>query len=395
MTHKPSDRIALEVPSPKRALERSMRGDRGIWIIIVLLSLISLAAVYSSTSSLAFLQGRTASFYLFRQFAFVTLGLATLFVCHLIPLGWYRKFSFLGMMIAIALLIITLVAGETHNDATRWITILGITIQPSEVVKVAMILYVAKVIEDRKFETFKEFTLYLMAPLGILTLLMLWGSISAGLILGGTAFLILLISGISFKHISKMMGIFFIGLILVVALAKATPLFPRIETAVSRITTFADDGKGDTFQADHAKIAIASGGIFGKGPGNSTQRIILPKPYHDFIYAIIVEEYGIVGGGAVLLLFLWFFFRCYLIAKRCTRNFSSLLVIGLGLLIVLQAMLHICVNVGLLPVTGQTLPLVSLGGTSFIAVSAAFGIILAVSRTIERTEMKKEVFDET
>jgi len=252
-----------------------------------------------------------------------------------------------------------------------------------------MVLYMAKAIEDRKFDTFKEFALYLMAPLGILTLLMLWGSISAGLILGGTAFLILLISGISFKHISKMMGIFFVGLVMVVVLAKWTPLFPRIETAVSRITTFADDEKGDTFQADHAKIAIASGGIFGKGPGNSTQRIILPKPYHDFIYAIIVEEYGILGGSAVLFLFLWFFYRTYLISKRCTRSFSSILVIGLGLLIVLQAILHICVNVGLLPVTGQTLPLVSLGGTSFIAVSAAFGIILAVSRTIEKSETKE------
>ena len=368
-----------------------MRGDRGIWIIILLLSLISLAAVYSSSSALAFHQGRSASFFLLKQLAFVTLGLATLYVCHLIPLGWYRKLAFLGMVVAITLLIVTIFVGDTHNDATRWLTLFGVSVQPSEVVKVAMVLYMAKVIEDRKFETFKEFSIFLMAPIAILCLLTLWGSISAGLILGGTAFLILIIAGLSSKHIIKMVGIFLLGMALIIALAKWTPLFPRIDTMITRLTTFVDKEKGDTFQADNAKIAIASGGILGKGPGNSTQRFILPKPNHDFIYAIIIEEYGMVGGVAILLLFLWFFFRTYLIAKRCTRSFSSLLTIGLGLLIVLQAMLHIGVNVGLLPVTGQTLPLVSLGGTSFIAVSAAFGIILSVSRTIEKTEIKEKM----
>ena len=391
MTGTSDNAVVFEAPHQKRSLGRSIRGDKGIWIIILLLSLISLAAVYSSTSSLAFHQGRSAFFFLTKQLAFVTLGLGTLYVCHLVPLGWYRRLAFLGMIIAVALLVITIFFGITQNEATRSVIIFGVSIQPSEVVKVAMVLYMAKVIEDREFKTFKEFTIFLMIPIAILCLLMLWGSVSAGLILGGTAFLILIIAGISFTHILKMTGIFFVGFALVIALAFSTPLFPRIETAFKRLITFVDDEKGDTFQADHAKIAIASADLFGKGPGNSTQRYILPKPYHDFIYAIIIEEYGLLGGSAVLMLFLWFFFRTYLIARRCTRNFSSLLAIGLGLLIVLQAMLHMGVNVGLLPVTGQTLPLVSLGGTSFIAVSAAFGIILSVSRTIEKTQVNENM----
>ena len=293
--------------------------------------------------------------------------------------------------------------GVTDNEATRAIPIFGFSIQSSELVKVVMVLYIAKVIEDRKYETFRDFTIYLIIPIAILMLLLLWGSVSAALLLAGTALIILFIAGISFKFLFRMVGIYFAGLVLIVALAlpishifPSSNFFPRKDTAKARVLSWVGKGgkedsekKRDTYQADQAKIAIASGGLLGRGPGNSTQRYVLPKAYHDFIYAIIVEEYGIWGGGAVLILFLWFFFRCYLIAKRCTRPFSSLLVIGLGLLIVLQAMLHISVNVGLLPVTGQPLPLISKGGTSFVAVSIAFGMILAVSRTLEKTEIKE------
>jgi cell division protein FtsW len=391
MAEQLDNRVLLGPPkqNAKYTFWNSIRGDRGIWIIILLLSLISLAAVYSSCSSLAFYKGKTALFFLFKQLTFVLLGVTALYLCHRIPLGWYRKLAFLGIVAITILMVITAIAGTTYNDATRVLNIFGFSFQPSEVAKVALILYMAKVIEDRELKSFREFSIFLMIPVAILCLLLLWGSVSAGVIMGGTAFLIMLVSGISAKHLIKTAGIALMGIFMVITLAMTTPMFPRIETAVKRVTTFVDDGKGDSFQADQAKIAIASGGIVGKGPGNSTQRYILPKPYHDFIYAIIVEEYGIIGGTAVLFLFLWFFYRSYLIARQCTRTFSSLLVIGLGMLILFQAMVHMGVNVGILPVTGQTLPLVSLGGTSFVAMSAAFGIILSVSRTIEKGEVSR------
>jgi len=379
---------SVEMPQKRKSFWSTLRGDRGIWVIILLLSLISLAAVYSSSSSLAFREGKTAFSFLMKQLRFVILGLSMLYVCHIIPLGWYRKLAVMGLIASIGLLALTIFVGDTKNDGTRWLSFLGFSFQPAELAKIALILYIAKVSEGRTFTQFKEFAVHLMLPVSVVCLLILWGSVSAGLLLGGTVFMLLLVAGISLRHLAKMAGIFVGVAVMVVMLAIWTPLFPRIETAIKRLITFVDDESKDNFQANHAKIAIASAGVLGKGPGNSTQRYILPHPYSDFIYATIIEEYGLAGGIGVLLLFLWFFYRCYLIARACTRNFSSLLAIGLGMLIVFQALLHIGVNVGLLPVTGQTLPLVSLGGTSFIIISAAFGMILSVSRTVEKEKKK-------
>ena len=389
MTAQPPSTIALEQENVKRSFWSTLRGDRGIWIIILLLSLISLAAVYSSCSSLAFREGKSAFFFLLKQFGFVIIGLTILYLCHLVPIGWYRKLAFPGMFVSICLLVSTLFFGRTLNDGTRWLSIFGFSFQPAEVAKIALILYVAKAIEDRDFTTFKAFALYLLVPVAVVCLLILWGSISAGVMLGGTAFILFIIAGISTKHLIKTAGIFLAGITIIIALSFTTSLFPRFETALKRLVTFVDEDKGDNFQADQAKIAIASAGIIGKGPGNSTQRYILPHPYSDFIYATIVEEYGVIGGIAILLLFLWLFYRSCQIATKCTRHFSSLLAIGLGMLIVFQAMLHMGVNVGILPVTGQTLPLVSLGGTSFVIMSAAFGVILSVSRTVEKKQIEE------
>ena len=391
MSQQEETAIVLEQPQPaaKRSFWKTIQGDKGIWIIVLLLSLISLAAIYSSSSSLAFREGKTAFFFLLKQSFFVLFGLTVLYLCHRIPLGWYRKLAFVGILISVALLIITLIAGTTLNDGTRWLNIVGFSFQPAEIAKIALVLYLAKAIEAYELKSFKEFLIYILLPVSVICLLILWGSISTGVMLGGVAFMIMVVAGVSAKHLMKAVGLVFAGIVIIVALAWWTPMFPRIETAINRITTFVDDDKGNSFQADQAKIAIASAGFLGKGPGNSTQRYVLPHPYSDFIYATIVEEYGIIGGVAVLLLFLWFFYRTYLIMRFCTRSFSSLLAIGLGMLIVFQAILHIGVNVNILPVTGQTLPLVSLGGTSFVIMSAAFGMILAVSRTIEKGEISR------
>lgn len=380
-----------------------LKGDKVIWIIVLALSLISIAAVYSSSSSLAFREGKTTFSFLLKQMRFVIFGLTTLYICYRIPLGWYRKFAYLGMVVSIGLLIATIAMGTTLNDAERWISIFGVSFQPSEVTKIALMLYLAKVIEDRSFDTFKEFSIWVLAPLGITLLLILNGSASTALILGGLSFLILVIGGVKWSHLFKSAGIAILILLLAVFLNQAFGLFPRIQTLVSRIENFVVKKDIDkdltpqekqklldkTFQADMSKIAIASANIIGKGPGKSTQRYVLPHPYSDFIYSIIVEEWGLIGGVTVLFLYLWFLFRCIAIARNCTKMFSAILVIALGLLIATQAMLHILVNVSLLPVTGHTLPLISLGGTSLIIMSSAFGIILAVSRSVESGRVKE------
>lgn len=380
-----------------------LKGDKVIWIIVLALSLISIAAVYSSSSSLAFREGKTTFSFLLKQMRFVIFGLTTLYICYRIPLGWYRKIAYLGMAVSIGLLVATIAMGTTLNDAERWISIFGVSFQPSEVTKIALMLYLAKVIEDKSFETFKEFAIWVLAPLGITLLLILNGSASTALILGGLSFLILIIGGVKWSHLFKSAGIAILILLLSVFLNQAFGLFPRIQTLVSRIENFVVKKDIDkdltpqekqklldkTFQADMSKIAIASANIIGKGPGKSTQRYVLPHPYSDFIYSIIVEEWGLAGGVTVLFLYLWFLFRCIAIARNCTKMFSAILVIALGLLITTQAMLHILVNVSLLPVTGHTLPLISLGGTSLIIMSSAFGIILAVSRSVESGRVKE------
>ncbi|OFY40379.1 MAG: hypothetical protein A2X18_03495 [Bacteroidetes bacterium GWF2_40_14] len=374
-----------------------LKGDKVIWIIVFLLSLISIAAVYSSSSSLAFKEGKSTLDFLLKQMRFVLFGLTALYICYKIPLGWYRMLSYLGIIISIALLVATIAIGKNINGADRWISIFGLSFQPAEIAKIATVIYLAKILEERRFESFKEFLFWVLVPLGIICLLILNGSASTAIILAGILFMILFIAGVKWSHLFKSAGIAAGTLVIVIILNQAFGLFPRVETAVNRVKNFAVEKSIDkklspeekqremdkTFQADMAKAAIASVGVFGKGPGNSTQRYVLPHPYSDFIYTIIVEEWGFLGGFLVLMLYLWFLFRCIVLARSCSKVFTSVLVIGLGLLITSQAMLHILVNVGILPVTGHTLPLISLGGTSLVIMSAAFGIILSVSRTIE------------
>lgn len=379
---------------------KRLKGDKVIWVIVIALSLISIAAVYSSSSSLAFREDRSTFFYLMKQLRFVILGLTALYICSRIPLGWYRMLSYMGMILSIGLLIATMLIGSKINDAERWITIFGVSFQPSEIAKITTMLYLAKVLEDHKFETFKEFLIWVVAPLGLVLVLILNGSASTALVLGGLSFLVLIVAGIKSSHLFKSAGIA-TALIAVIFLAHiAFGLFPRISTMISRVKNFTNEKQIEdhltpqekqrildkTFQADMAKIAVASSNGIGKGPGKSTQRYVLPHPYSDFIYSIIVEEWGLAGGITVLLLYLSFLYRCIAIARGCTKIFSAITVIGLGLLITSQAMLHILVNVSILPVTGHTLPLISLGGTSLIIMSSAFGIILAVSRSVENSK---------
>lgn len=381
-----------------------LNGDKVIWTIVFLLSLISIALIYSASSSLAYMKDTTNFAYLIKQIQFVLMGLAALYICYKIPLGWYRGLANIVLGASILLLALTPIIGSEVNGAHRWIKIGAFTFQPTEMAKIAIVLYLARVLEVCRLETFKEFLLRIILPIGATCVLILIGSVSSALFVGLISLLMLIIAGVKWNYILKAGGIAAGAVLLIVILHFAElTLFSRLDTALSRLSKFFTKTEiveemtpeekqkeaDKTYQADMAKVAISSVGIFGKGPGKSTQRYFLPHPYSDYIYTIIVEEYGLIGGMFVLMLYLWFLFRCIILVKNCTKVFTALTVAGLGLLITVQASLHILVNVGYLPVTGHTLPLLSLGGTSLVILSCAFGIILSVSRTIDVTSQKK------
>ncbi|MBQ7774203.1 MAG: FtsW/RodA/SpoVE family cell cycle protein [Bacteroidales bacterium] len=381
-----------------------LNGDKVIWTIVFLLSLISIALIYSASSALAYREDTTNFAYLIKQVQFVLMGLAALFICYKIPLGWYRGLANIALLVSIGLLLATAVFGKEVNGANRWLSIGGLKFQPTEMAKIAVVLYLARALEVCRLETFKEFLTKIMVPVGITCILILVGSVSSALFVGLICLLMLIIAGVKWNYIFKAGGIVGVMAVVIIILHLCNiTLFSRLDTAFSRLSKFFTKTEiaeemtleekqreaDKTYQADMAKVAISSVGVFGKGPGKSTQRYFLPHPYSDYIYTIIIEEYGLLGGMFVLMLYLWFLFRCIILVKNCTKIFTALVVAGLGLLITVQASLHILVNVGYLPVTGHTLPLLSLGGTSLVILSCAFGIILSVSRTIDVTSQKK------
>ncbi len=390
----------------EKSILSKLNGDKVIWTVVFLLSLISIALIYSSSSSLAYKEKTTNFAFLIKQIQFVFMGLVALYICYKIPLGWYRGLANIALLTSIVLLALTPIIGVEINGAKRWINLGFTTFQPTEMAKIAIVLYLARALEVSRLDTFKEFLIRIVAPVGITCVLILIGSVSAALFVGMISLMMLVIAGVKWNYIFKAGGIAGGALLIIVLLHMAgLTLFSRLDTALSRITKFVSDTEiseelsaeekqkeaDKTYQADMAKVAISSVGIIGKGPGKSTQRYFLPHPYSDYIFTIIIEEYGMAGGIGVILLYLWFLFRCIILVKNCTKVFTALTVAGLGLLITVQATLHILVNVGYLPVTGHTLPLLSLGGTSLVILSCAFGIILSVSRTIDVTSQKKKL----
>ena len=334
------------------------------------------------------------------------MGLVALYMCYRVPLGWYRGLANFSLFVSVVLLALTPIIGVEINGAKRWIDLGFTTFQPTEMAKIAIVLYLARALEICKLQTFKEFLIRIIIPVGVTCVLILIGSVSAALFVGMISLIMLIIAGVKWNYIFKAGGIAMCALLLIILLHIAgLKLFTRLDTALSRLTKFVSTTEiaeemtpeekqkeaDKTYQADMAKVAISSVGILGKGPGKSTQRYFLPHPYSDYIYTIIIEEYGLAGGAFVLMLYLWFLFRCIILVKNCTKVFTALTVAGLGLLITVQASLHILVNVGYLPVTGHTLPLLSLGGTSLVILSCAFGIILSVSRTIDVSSQKKKL----
>lgn len=371
---------------------KNIKGDKVIWIIVIILSIFSLLVVYSSTGLLAYKkQGGDTEHYLMRQFFILGLGFILMYLMHLVRYTYYSRLAQVGLILTIPLLLVTLVSGTNINEANRWLTVpfINITFQSSDVAKLFLIMYVARVLSknQEQIKDFKKGFLRAILPVIIICMLILPANFSTAAILFVTCIVLMFIGRVKLKYILALAGVGIAGIILLFGIAIVAPnLLPRSTTWKNRIENFIDKDKAsvdETYQVDQAKIAIVSGGVFGKSPGKSTQRNFLPHPYSDFIFAIIIEEYGIIGGVVVMLLYLILFFRVIRIANKCPGNFGALLSVGIGFSLVFQALINMAVAVNLFPVTGQTLPLISMGGTSIWFTCISIGIILSVSRRIE------------
>jgi cell division protein FtsW len=375
-------------------LFNKLKGDRVIWMTALFLGLISLLAVYSSISSLAFKRGGGGTLhFLVKHGVMLLTGGVIMYYASQLRYSMYSRLSQLAIGFVAGLLLLTLLLGSNINDASRWITIpiINQSFQTSDLAKVVLVVYLARVIGKHQGEewTLRDVLVQLMLPVGVICGLILPANFSTAALLFSVCLIIMFIGQVPMKHLLLVVGGAAAVFALLLVLADSFPdLLPRMATWVARIKTFIEGGADSNanYQVEHAKIAIASGGLLPNGPGSGASRNWLPHPYSDMIYAFIVEEYGsVIGGLGLLLLYLILLARALRIAGRCEKPFGALTAIGLGLMLVLQAMINMAVAVNLVPVTGQPLPLVSMGGTSVWFTCLAIGIVLSVSRATEET----------
>jgi len=391
------------------------KGDKVIWALVILLALVSLLAVYSATGSLAYKNYRgNTEIYLFKQIAFIMAGIMVIYFAHLVNYTFYSKAARIAFLISLPLLFYTLFFGVKMNEGSRWIRLplVNMTMQTSDFARLALFMYLARLISKKQdvIKDFKKGFLPVIAPVAITCILIAPANLSTALLLGASCLLLLFIGRVNTKHILMTIGIALIPIIFLItaamirhgkedkegataALTKtSSTIFGRVDTWIGRMESFMygskDDINNDAYQVNQAKIAISKGGVFGVGPGNSTTRDYLPQAYNDFIYAIIIEEYGLMGGAFIMFIYLVFLYRCIRIYKRCPFAFGAFLALGLSFTLAIQAVANMAVTVNLFPVTGVTLPLVSMGGTSFIFTCLAIGIILSVARNVEQLEGK-------
>ncbi len=382
-----------------KGIQKYLGGDRVIWIVILILSIYSLLAVYSSSGILVIRNpGTSPAHFIAKHTIFLFAGLIMVYFIHRVPYKYFSKLAQIFLIIAVPLLLVTLVFGESINRASRWLEIplLGMSFQPSDFAKLALIMYVARVLsqEQENIEDFYRAFLPVIVPVGIVCLLIMPENLSTSLILFATCVILMFIGRIRTRYLVVLFlaGIFTLGSYITVVIL--TDKEGRVGTWENRITAFFDKDN-ENYQVEQAKIAIAGGGLFGKFPGNSTQRNFLPHPYSDFIYAVIIEEYGLLLGGIpILLLYLILLYRAGVILRKSNRAFPAFLAVGLTAGLVLQALIHMAVAVNLMPVTGQPLPLISMGGTSMMFTSISLGMILSVSKSlnepVENEEQEQE-----
>ena len=407
-------------------INKVLKGDKVIWIIALLLAVISLIVVYSATSALAVnkYEGDTGRA-LMKHLTMMLFGFLMMFAASRVNYKHYAKIAWVLLIPTLALLLYTLVFGRNINDASRSINVGGFSFQPSEMAKIILITYLARqlIMMEGKVYKYKEFLFKIAAPILLTVALIFTENLSTALILILVCMVLLFIGRVKMLHILSLVGLCVVGMGIYLAIDAAKTSIDnkhsvkvheqavalgtksadeykakqnRIQTWSNRLKSMGEDkGEVNRFDDSHmqrtyADIAVASGSVFGKGPGKSEQRNFLPHPYSDFIYAIIIEEYGIVGGFLVLLLYVILFTRVIRIVSKRTLTFGALMAFGLGFLIILQAMINMGVSIGLLPVTGQPLPFVSMGGTSLMATGIIIGMILSVTRSMEDESMNKE-----
>ncbi len=385
----------------KATLKKYFKGDPILWGVIVVLAAVSLLAVYSSTGSLAYkYQGGNTYYYMFKHFVFLMVGISLIWGIHQMDYRIFAKYAPLLLWVSIVLLFITLVTGMSLNQASRWLTVpgIGLSFQPSELAKLALIIYIARTLARHQDadEGAKGAFKPIVINVGLVCALIFTEDFSTAFLIGFIAFLMMFIGRVPFKYL---FGSFVVIVMLVAIMFLASPylhFLHRAETWKARIENFAGGDKVDSdsdgnYQSRQAQMAVATGGFFGKGPGNSKQRNFLPHPYSDFIFAIIVEEGGVIGAFIVIMCYVVFLFRAGVIVRGSTRTFPAFLAIGLAYLLVFQAFFNMGVAVGIFPVTGQPLPLVSMGGTSVLFSCVAMGTILCVSRyNMEEAQRFKE-----
>lgn len=377
---------------------KNIKGDRLIWAIAALLAIFSFLPVYSAASNLAYVGESTNTFSFFvKHFMHLFLGFTIMYGVHKVPYRYFRGLSMIMVPIVFVLLVLTIMQGTTiaGANASRWIRIpiVGMSFQTSTLASVVLMVYVARYmskIKDKKI-TFKESLLPLWTPVFLILVLILPSNFSTTAIIFLMVVLLVFLGGYPIRYLAVIIGSGLMGLTLFILVAKAFPdaMPNRVDTWISRIENFAngEDTEAD-YQIERAKTAIASGELTGVGPGKSTQKNFLPQSSSDFIFAIIIEEYGLIGGLFLMVLYMWLLFRIVIVSQKSDTMFGKLLALGVGLPIVFQAMINMAVAVELFPVTGQTLPLISSGGTSIWMTCLAIGIILSVSS--KREEIKKE-----
>jgi cell division protein FtsW len=371
------------------------KGDKVIWAIVLFLSLVSLLAVYSSTGSLAYReQGGHTEYYLFKQLTVLVMGLLIVYFAHRVNYTIYSRAAKIGFLISIPLLIYTLAFGSNINDASRWIRlpIINLTFQTSDVAKLAIFMYVSRQLSRRQhvITDLKKGFLPIIIPVGVICVLIMPANMSTALLLGASCMLLCFIGRVPVKYLASMIGGGIVLVLLMIVIANVAGVEMRTKTWQKRMEHFMNKENAETpYQVQQANIAIAGGGFLGKGPGNSTQRNFLPHAYSDYIYATIIEEYGIFGAFLILTAYLLLLLRCIRIFRKCPFAFGAFLALGLSVTLVIQALTNMAVNVGVFPVTGVTLPMVSMGGSSVLFTSLAIGIILSVARNVEEAEGKQ------
>ncbi len=373
----------------------TLRGDKVIWLIITLLALFSMLAVYSAVGSMAYrYNGGNTERYIFQHFIFLSFGALVMYMCYRVNYMYYAKLAPILLILTIPLLVYTIFFGAEINEARRWIQLpfTDFTFQTSDLAKLTLIIFVAKSISKRQenIKDLKGAFLPLIIPVVVICALIAPADFSTAALLFMTSLMMMFIGRVSLKYIAALLVLGVIAFGLIVALGTIFPDFVRVETWQMRIHEFFYNTDGG-YQIQQSKMAIANGEIFGLGLGGSIQRNFLPSPYADFIYAIICEETGLVGGITMILLYFGLLFRCTKLVTQSPKTFGSILAMGLCLNIVIQAFANIAVSIHLVPVTGLTLPLVSMGGTSLLFTLISCGIILSVSKYVDSHIAKQKL----